>query len=133
MSSSPSIRKLKDKKHFIIQKINMINHIILLKKELNRLEWYHQTTPLSAKEEDETIKRIKEISLEISTLSKELGSFSTEELIKQKALLIAESIEIEKEIEKLREQKREQKREIEKRFRRGEKVSFSELQLLYNS
>jgi uncharacterized coiled-coil DUF342 family protein len=41
-----------------------------LKKKLEQLEWYHQTTPLSAKEEDEVIKKIIEIEKKLLIYNK---------------------------------------------------------------
>ncbi len=41
-----------------------------LKKKLEQLEWYHQTTPLSAKEEDEIIKKIIEIEKKLLIYNK---------------------------------------------------------------
>jgi uncharacterized coiled-coil DUF342 family protein len=53
-------------RYFISKKRN-INKI---KKKLEQLEWYHQTTPLSKEEESEIIENIKKLSKELSNFEK---------------------------------------------------------------
>jgi len=127
-----SIRKLKDKKYFLIQQLQKIKELEQLKKKLEQLEWYYQTTPLNAKKEEEVLKQIAELAKQVSILSKQLKlkDVSIISIAFKKASLISSIQEIDQEISKIKKKKNELFERALEKYKQGVKLDFYEYSIL---
>jgi uncharacterized coiled-coil DUF342 family protein len=130
--SGRELKKLYSEKIKIIKTVNILVFNLYplynkLSKKLKQLEWYHQTTPLSAKEEDETIKRIKELAIKKQELTKIIEQKEKEVGVSGYANLLAFRFQISNELNTIKSKIKERKEELQKERQKLEKEAIEKI------
>jgi uncharacterized coiled-coil DUF342 family protein len=130
--SRRELKKLYSEKIKIIKTVNILVFNLYplynkLSKKLEQLEWYHQTTPLSAKEEDEIIKKIKELHQELAKIKEQIKELEQKVGVSGYANVLTYRIIISKELSKIKEQIKEQKRKRKEERERKRKEAIEKI------